>query len=961
MQGDQPRPSHGARAAGPTIAAPLRRAVAEATKLCALAMGVALLAWLSLALTHPRGRVAPIWLPNALWLTALMRRPVRHWPAIMIAGLVGNIGADLAEGDSWALAAGLAVANGVEAMCCAVAVRLLLRGRLQLDRLNQMGIFAGVAFASAAVGGAIGAGWLQLVSGRPLGISAAMWAGADALGLMTLTPPLLAIAQGALNNLRRVEFSGRAPLVLSSLAVVVLGSVIAPAHPLILLTPPVLIFAALQLEMAGAAIGSLLVMGAVLAFLGAGLAPVTMVGRSHAEQLLALQAFLFSTTLLTFPVAAVLARRRELEGALVEAHELAVRAEEISGVGHWRYDHVTGVMSWSRQMFRIYGLDPAETAPELHHTVTACHPEDRERLEAHRRDHADEDAEIEVRIIRPDGEVRHVVAKGTVEKDAAGRVTSRIGTLADVTGVKRAEAAARESEERYRVLAENAPDMITRTKLDGEVAYVSPSSVRVLGYTPEEMSHQNPQEMVHPDDLERVMAGIFRLIEERLQRLPEPIQYRARNKAGEWAWVEVNPTLVFNENGEPTEFIDVVRNITQAKLFEAELERARTHAEAAAAAKSAFLANMSHELRTPLTSIIGFSRLMGERPDLPSEATHYAKRISDASGALLAIINDVLDVSKLEAGQVELEFQPTSLNRLIEEAVGLIGIQAAAKGLDLRIKPDPTAPEQILTDASRLRQVLLNFLSNAVKFTEEGAVTIITAYREDGGRGFVRITVEDTGPGIPEDALGRLFERFSQAEVSINRTHGGTGLGLAISKGIVQLMGGTIGVETKVGQGSSFWFDISADPVAENSGQDRQRDLGRRRDPGPAAPRGRRHRREPRTRPADARTGGDRNRGSGRRRRSRGGCIRRAVRPDPDGPAHAGDGRAGGHPHDPRRKPAQPRHADPGPHCGRAAGKRPRLPGSRHGRRSGQAHSAPATAVQNHALGRDPERRRRRE
>lgn len=238
-----------------------------------------------------------------------------------------------------------------------------------------------------------------------------------------------------------------------------------------------------------------------------------------------------------------------------------------------------------------------------------------------------------------------------------------------------------------------------------------------------------------------------------------------------------------------------------------EAERLRT-AELAAEAKSAFLANMSHEFRTPLTAVVGFARLLAERPDLPGEARNYAGRISDASEALLTLINDVLDFSKLEAEQVQLEIQPLSVSHLAEQSIGLVAIQAAAKGIDVALDLDPATPSMISGDVARLRQILLNLLSNAVKFTDQGSVTVRTIWtpRRKGGR--LRVSVVDTGAGISPEGQRRLFQRFSQAEVSTNRTHGGTGLGLAISKALVELMGGRIGVTSTPAEGSTFWFEI---------------------------------------------------------------------------------------------------------------------------------------------------------
>ena len=503
----------------------------------------------------------------------------------------------------------------------------------------------------------------------------------------------------------------------------------------------------------------------------------------------------------------------EAQASAAETIRQTRLAESLSGIGYWRFDLGSQTFTWSEQMYRAYGLDPAAGPPPIASLPNLCHPEDIGALMDHHLLYKGREAPaLEFRIIRPDGDIRHVVTRNTIERDAEGNQLARFGTLQDITEIKRAEAVARENEERYRFIAEHAVDMIVRVSPDGHLRFVSPGVRQVFGYSPEEMMTQSAVEMTHPDDMAMVAARVEALMERRCPHLSEPLRYRARHKDGSWVWIESNPSVIFDElTGEPMESIDIIRNISQAKAAEAELEQARRTAEAAVVAKSAFLANMSHELRTPLTSITGFSRLIEDRTDIPTEARHFTRRIRDASEALLSIINDVLDFSKLEAGQVELERQPLSISRLVEETSGLLSIQAAAKEVEIRIELDPWTPPQIHGDVARLRQVLLNLISNAIKFTQHGSVTISTAYRPLAQR--LCIAVTDTGAGIAPDAVQRLFERFSQAEVSINRTHGGTGLGLAICKGIVELMGGEIGVQTEVGVGSSFWFEIPAAPA----------------------------------------------------------------------------------------------------------------------------------------------------
>ncbi len=799
------------------------RPYAQATRFVLIACLTLAGAWISLAFSRHWGRVTPIWLPNAFVLAFLLQSARRRWPLLLTAGLAGNVAACLLSGDGLAIAVGTSLANSAEVLICALVARQLIGGRIQVGRLDHLGRFGLIAVASAMISAVLGALCMHWFRGAPFQSNAILWALTDSLGLLILTPPLLVVGEGGLRDLLRPQWAPRSLLVLSAYVAAIATAAVLPQHPLLLLTPPILILAAVQLEFAGAALCMLAVTATTMTFVMLGWIPLGLVGRSATFQMLMLQAYMFISATTAFPVAAVLASRREIEAKLLESRDFAQEAirqarlaEGLAGIGYWRVQHGDTLFTWSDQMYQIYGRDRALGPPDMSMTLQSVHPDDQARLTAHRIEHALSDStELETRIVRPDGEVRHIIARSMVEKNAVGEITARFGTCVDVTEIKHAQAAAEESERRYRFLAENAPDMISRTGVAGGMLYISPSSVHVFGYTPEEMGALNAQEMVHPDDFERVMAGIFRLVEERLERLPEPICYRAKHKNGDWVWIEANPTLIFDDKGEPLEFIDVVRNVTQTKLFEAELEEARRRAEAAAAAKSVFLANMSHELRTPLTSIIGFSRLMGDRRELTSETRHFAKRISDASEALLSIINDVLDFSKLEAGQVALETQPLSVRRLVEETTGLITIQAAAKGLEMRTELDPNLPEQVDGDVARLRQVLLNFLSNGVKFTDRGSVTINIGYDAETSR--MRLGVTDTGPGISEEGKARLFERFSQAEVSINRTHGGTGLGLAISRGIIELMGGEIGVDSEPGQGATFWFDVPAPAAVETA------------------------------------------------------------------------------------------------------------------------------------------------
>ncbi|MFT4251565.1 MAG: PAS domain S-box protein [Caulobacter sp.] len=355
--------------------------------------------------------------------------------------------------------------------------------------------------------------------------------------------------------------------------------------------------------------------------------------------------------------------------------------------------------------------------------------------------------------------------------------------------------------------------------LDGGFNKINAAFCDIVGYDEAEMLATDFQAITYPADLDKDLSLLGRLIDGEIGSYAMDKRYI--HKEGRIVWVHLSVSLVRAPDGAPRHFIAQVQDQTARVEAQEALERqtlelaamatqlasARDAAEAANHAKAEFLANMSHELRTPLNGVIGFSRLLAESPHLATEDRRRAERVRGAGEALNALINDVLDFSKLEARAVTLDSDPFSFRELVVETTAMVEPQAGEREVDLRIVGDVDG--WYLGDRHRLRQVLLNLLSNAVKFTRRGTVTTrAELLGVEGDRARLRVSVEDQGVGIAPDKLDRLFKRFSQTDSSVTRTFGGTGLGLAISRELVELMGGRIWVESAVGEGSTFAFEI---------------------------------------------------------------------------------------------------------------------------------------------------------
>ena len=286
------------------------------------------------------------------------------------------------------------------------------------------------------------------------------------------------------------------------------------------------------------------------------------------------------------------------------------------------------------------------------------------------------------------------------------------------------------------------------------------------------------------------------------------LEYRLFTREKKIIWVQGECQIIRDDSGKPLYLQGIAYDITHRKQA-TQVEEAKLAAEAANRAKSDFLARMSHEIRTPLNGVVGMIDLL-RATGMSEIQERYMQLAREAAGSLLNVINDILDFSKIEAGKVELESIDFELHKLIEDLSELLGPAAAKKNLALASYLRPDVPLHLIGDPNRIRQVVMNLINNALKFTSTGSVVICTTLeRREGQRVILRIAVQDTGIGIPRDRIDRLFKSFSQVDSSTTRKFGGTGLGLAICKRLVELMGGEVGIDSEEGKGSTFWFTIN--------------------------------------------------------------------------------------------------------------------------------------------------------
>ncbi|MBF0627570.1 MAG: response regulator [Magnetococcales bacterium] len=500
-----------------------------------------------------------------------------------------------------------------------------------------------------------------------------------------------------------------------------------------------------------------------------------------------------------------------LRSALEATEERFKFAFEGSGDGMWDWDIPSGTVYFSPKWITMLGYGPNEIEPHVRSWERLVHPDDIATVMAELELHLSGRTPVyqtEHRLRTKGGGWLWVLDRGKVVTRAKNGMPLRVvGTHQEITRRKQMEEEIRQGKERYEELTSRIPVGVYKFRYTSQGTmsfdYISEPFCQLLGLKREELLQDSRLAFnsAHPEERAELIQLNWEVANKK-----EPFLWIGRFVvSGKTRWLQIQSVPHDEPNGDTT-WDGVVIDITERKLLELALREAKQEAERANRAKSRFLATMSHEIRTPMNTILGMGEMLRESPRLSPRERQFVQIANRAGDALMALINDILDLSKIEAGQLRLEQIILSPQAEIRQTMAILQESAKAKGIELSTYLDPALPTYALGDPQRLRQILLNLLGNAVKFTQQGKIRLEARVLEEP---LIEFSIQDSGIGIPADRLEVIFQPFMQAEDSTTRRFGGTGLGLSICQQLVHHMGGRIWVESRVGMGSTFHFTVA--------------------------------------------------------------------------------------------------------------------------------------------------------
>ncbi len=503
-----------------------------------------------------------------------------------------------------------------------------------------------------------------------------------------------------------------------------------------------------------------------------------------------------------------IAEQNEGQNKLLRRLTLATQA---AGICVWEHDIASGQFEDDGRFFQMLGCEPSP----IFTPAEAIHPDEREKklapiLQAINDPQADEILTLRHRTANPRAEPQYVQTHIKVYRDSAGTARRLLGVTWDVTRDILANELLQSAHRRFQRAINGTQDGLWELEVNTDTNWCSPRLAQLLGYTTEQLDANFLRSLAHPDDRGRVADALRAHYQ---HNAPFDLEIRLRAAAGEYRWYRARASAERDAEGRAQRLSGSLQDVTDARAAREELLRATAAAQAASRAKSHFLANVSHEIRTPMNGIIGMTGLLQDTT-LDRTQREYAQTIRSSADSLLTVINDILDFSKIEAGKLDLESIEMDLRANVEDVGSMMAFQAATKGLELIVDVHPGVAPRVLGDPQRLRQCLINLVSNAVKFTQSGEIVIEVSPRVGAqGQALTHFEIRDTGIGIPQQTLATLFQPFVQADSSTTRHFGGTGLGLSIVRRLVELMGGEVGVSSELGKGSRFFFTLPLQPV----------------------------------------------------------------------------------------------------------------------------------------------------